>query len=1731
MAATANVFFFGDQSVEPYDSLIDLTREIHTSSLLGTFLRSCFDALLSTIALLPPEHRQLFQGRDFAQLVDHVRINEVRHAAINSVLSCVTQLGWLLIHRERNEEAWLPKACTVAGICTGNLAALIAVLACSDGDILRLGPVMIPISLRLGIQVSRRSYVLEASSEPWSVGVSGVAPNTVKSELRQFNDSRLLPDLKHVYVSAHSASSLTLSGPPTLLRAFLSSRTFCAARKLPLPIYGAYHAEHLPLPDLDYIIGDSPLLERLFPASGLLLQARATQPQSFREILRLTLQEILQKPLDLDDDIRTITHRTANCEVHLTSIGPAHMSSLERTLWPKHVSRLGSRQLYPPEVEPPRLNTDESIAVVGMAGRFPGAENVDELWEALVKGKDQHRLIPDDRFDVSSHVDQTGKVRNTSLTPYGCFYDGAGNFDIALFKMSPREATQTDPMHRLMLLTAYEALESSGYYDSGSFDPRPKNGTFYGVAGDDYRQVNSSQNVDINYITGGTRAFGPGRVSYYFGWEGPSMSVDTACSASAVAMHQAITSLKRRECDVALTGGANLLTCSDMFAGLSRARFVNTTGPCKTFDETADGYCRADGFASVVFKRLGDAIRDKDNILGVIRSVETYHAGTAISLTHPEAETQIALFRSVLSAAGMTIDEIDHIELHGTGTQAGDLAESQSVAGLLNRPRPKDRPLTISSVKPNVGHSEAASGVTSLIKGLLMLQHQIIPRHIGIKTRINPKLPSLGDLGVVVPSVNMNYQALAKDGKRRMLVNNFNATGGITAMLLEEHAASPSDATDTRVHYPVTVSAATVTALNSTLARLLGHLKANSSINLSHLSYTLTARRLHHKYRFACVVQSLDELIQRLETELSSLNPRQGEKPFSVFILTGQTSALPRAKTLFDTNAIFRNHIRHSDQLCREMGLPSFIDIITGEGGDRDPSCVPLQLALVALEVAMASLFQSWGIQPRAVIGHSLGEYAALCICNVLSLSDTLWLVGKRGLLLESTCKRNEYSMVAVAMSAADTAKLLQTFPNCEVACFNSAQQTVLSGKDADIDSILSHLASINIRSKKLNTAYGFHSKQMDNILDHYQQVVQDISFQRPSVTFVSTLLGEVVKDENKLCVDYLCRQTREPVRFEDAIHSLEELVESEQKTLWIELGPAPACLPMISSTLQANPTALIAGLDPRKPNWATVSKVLTTYYTSNGSVRWDEFHREYLDCLQLLQLPSYPFELKRYWIQYDGDWMIRKNQKMCCESIATPKVKLESSTLHRIENDSIEKSVRKLIFSTELAGERLRDLLKHTQINEISMCPSSIFVDMAMAAASHLYKTSGETYATMGVLDLEIPLGYASASISLLRTTATQFPTDTNEVHVSITSSTSDQRTELARCRIVISDGENWASEANSNAYLYQSRMDLLQFLMANGQASHMMRSDTHQFVVYDNAPLSIEEVILSTSTLEAVGKLNVPPTTGHYACNPQWLEALIQLAAIPLNYSHQSQHVCYGWSGMQLLTPLETGKTYRAHARMQPHGQSSAMIGDIHVLDDSGIAVAVIKRLIYRPDLMGAKVLPNNISYNTHQALTTHHSQSLSPSSAAESQRLLGSLPQAPLREKQGGSSVTTCAVDSREISPSRDAPSKLTVYLPVSSGHEEVKGSQSQVPNGKPSANFKTIINVLAAEIGVEPECLTDDILLQDLGVDSIIELSVVARLQEYVSEPLPPAFFMKYNKISQLRDFFANSVCSA
>lgn len=323
----------------------------------------------------------------------------------------------------------------------------------------------------------------------------------------------------------------------------------------------------------------------------------------------------------------------------------------------------------------PRSTKQSKIAIVGMSCRMPGgATNTEKFWELLEQGLDVHRKIPADRFDVDSHYDPTGKRVNTSMTPYGCFIDEPGLFDAPFFNMSPREAQQTDPTQRLALVTAYEALERAGYVANRTAATNlHRIGTFYGQASDDYREVNSAQEISTYFIPGGCRAFGPGRINYFFKFSGPSFSCDTACSSSLATIQAACTSLWNGDTDTVVAGGMNVLTNSDAFAGLSNGHFLSKTpNACKTWDCEADGYCRADGVGSIVMKRLEDAEADNDNILAVILGAGTNHSAEAVSITHPHAGAQSYLYRQVISSAGVDPLDVSFVEMHGTGTQAGE---------------------------------------------------------------------------------------------------------------------------------------------------------------------------------------------------------------------------------------------------------------------------------------------------------------------------------------------------------------------------------------------------------------------------------------------------------------------------------------------------------------------------------------------------------------------------------------------------------------------------------------------------------------------------------------------------------------------------------------------------------------------------------------------------------------------------------------------------------------------------------------------------------------------------------------------------------------------------------------------------------------------------------------------------------------------------------------------------
>ena len=746
----------------------------------------------------------------------------------------------------------------------------------------------------------------------------------------------------------------------------------------------------------------------------------------------------------------------------------------------------------------------------------------------------------------------------------------------------------------------------------------------------------------------------------------------------------------------------NVLTNSDAFAGLSHGHFLSKTpNACKTWDCEADGYCRADGVGSIVMKRLEDAEADNDNILGVILGAATNHSAEAISITHPHAGAQSYLSRQVLSSAGVDPLDVSYVEMHGTGTQAGDLVEIKSVTDVfapLTKRRSSKQPLYIGAVKASVGHGEAVAGVTALLKVLLMFQKSAIPPHVGIKNRINPGFPKdLGKRNLHIPYEKQQW--LRVPGKKRIaVVNNFSAAGGNTCIAIEEGLIREITDIDPRSTHLIAISAKSKISLKGNLERFIAYLDVNPDVSLSNLSYSTTARRYHHNHRVAIPTSDAAELKKQLTSYLQSVDshkpiPSTGPPPVA-FAFTGQGSSYKSMNLdLFHDSPYFRSHILHLDSLAQGQGFPSFIPAINGSyPKDHAHSPVVTQLALVCTEIALTKYWGSLGVKPDVVIGHSLGEYAALHVAGVLSASDTIFLVGQRAKMLERKCQIGSHKMMAVRASLAQIEKSAGD-RSYEVACINGPKETVLSGTLEQMDVLSEPLQADGYKCFSLDVAFAFHSGQTDPILDDFEEIAKTGAlFQAPNLPVISPLLSKVIFDDKTVNANYVRRATREPVNFLSALEIAQKISTIDETTVWVEIGPHPVCMGFVKATLPSV-NVTVPSLRRGEDNWTTMAQSLGALHCAGVEVGWNEFHRPFERRLRLLDLPTYSWNDKNYWIQYNGDWALTKGNTFydAEKGLATatvapvPQSGLRTSTVQQIIEESFQGSTGKVIMQSDL--------------------------------------------------------------------------------------------------------------------------------------------------------------------------------------------------------------------------------------------------------------------------------------------------------------------------------------------------------------------------------------------------------------------------------------------------------------
>lgn len=1096
-----------------------------------------------------------------------------------------------------------------------------------------------------------------------------------------------------------------------------------------LPLHAPYHAQHL------YTCEDIDSLLDFQPTSGWLLHARNIHVMSnatgqlgrgncLRHVMRNALLEVFRQRLQFDLTAKRLTMEEGAAEkTRLIRLPIPTARSIQVDLKADmDVSmKIGGSLSSSPDngnscvtIQDrglPRHSKPE-IAIVGMSGRFPNASSLEEFWDVLYRGLDVHERVPLMRWDEKTHVDATGERKNTSATPYGCWLKQPDLFDPKFFGMSPREATVVDPAQRLALLTAYEALEQAGIVpDRTPSTKKDRVGVCYGVTSNDWMETNSAQEIDAYFIPGGNRAFIPGRINYYFKFSGPSYSIDSACSSSLAAIQVACSALWQGEADSMIAGGTNVLTNPDFTSGLDRGHFLSHTGNCKTFDESADGYCRGEGIASVVLKRLDDAITDNDPILGVILNTCTNHSAESESITRPYCGAQQSLFQKVLGP--LEPSTVSYVEMHGTGTQIGDATEMTSVLNIFAPnttadKRPENCPLHVGSVKPNIGHGEAAAGVTSLTKVLLMLQYSTIPPHCGIKTEINRKFPGdLSSRGVCIARQPKEWKS-SLGTPRRAVVNNFSAAGGNTALLLQEAPYKMIDLEgDPRKYHLVAISAKSSSALQANARNLLSFIRRMSvtGLPLSSLSYTTTARRVHYAHRMCVSGSTSDELTVAISRaiELQAGREKILRSPEIIFAFTGQGSHyLGMGKTLYTNIALFRNDIRRYDQIALCQGFPSILPIMMHD--QEEATAFPpaaFQLAITCLQMALVRMWRTWGVQPQAVIGHSLGHYAALNAAGVLSEADVIFLVGLRAQKLDARCPPKTHCMLAVELSRSSIDPFLAN-TDIEIACMNGPGQVVVGGFRNHIESLYRVLSSKGIESTILQTDYAYHTSQMDCVLQELIQDTQGVTLRRPSIPIICSLNGTVISDQGCFGPSYFADHLRNPVKFFEALRSAKDTSLVTPSTTFIEIGPNPILCRMIKTCL-GDFTTTLASLDRRLDTWKGFTSALSSLYTTGAQIDWVGYHRDFTRSQQVLSLPSYAWDLSSYWIKYKNNWSLRKGDPLpeCqCRGSSIP-----NTTVHDIIEEKVDSKGVSIIVQSDLSRPTLSAIVQGHKVNGLPLC------------------------------------------------------------------------------------------------------------------------------------------------------------------------------------------------------------------------------------------------------------------------------------------------------------------------------------------------------------------------------------------------------------------------------------------
>ncbi|WP_425442008.1 type I polyketide synthase [Saccharopolyspora flava] len=1000
----------------------------------------------------------------------------------------------------------------------------------------------------------------------------------------------------------------------------------------------------------------------------------------------------------------------------------------------------------------------EPIAIVGMACRYPGGvTGPDELWRLVSDGVDAVSEFPTNRgWDVERLHDPTGEAPNTTYSRHGGFLHDAGDFDPAFFGISPNEAAAMDPQQHLLLETSWEAFERAGI-EPGTLRGS-RTGVFVGMMYHDYPANSNSGSV------------ASGRLSYVFGLEGPAVTVDTACSSSLVSLHAAVRSLRTGESDLALAGGVTVMATPETFIEFSRQRGLSADGRCRSFADSADGTSWAEGVGVLVVERLSDARRNGHRVLAVVRGSAVNQDGASSGLTAPNGPAQRRVIRQALANARISADQVDAVEGHGTGTSLGDPIEAQALLGTYGTDRPADRPLWLGSLKSNIGHAQAASGVGGVIKMVMALRHGVLPKTLHVdepSSRVDWSTGTVRLLREATPWPETG-------APRRAGVSSFGISGTNAHVILEQAPAEDSEETERRPlpATPWPLSARTPEALRARARNLLdrtaehpldiGFSLAATPVfehravvldptpdtpdhDTSRTPHTENSRNQDPEYG------SNREPEYRSNPEPENRSNREPENRGNPGVEDGSGSglvagvgALARGEdgpgvvsgrvvaggTAFvfsgqgaqwagmgaDLRAGFPVFAEAFDEIVDRLSAlvgRDVREVVLGEAGDEllDETLFA-QAGLFAFEVALFRLLESWGVRPDAVAGHSIGEIAAAHVAGVLSLDDACALVAARGRLMQELPAGG--AMVAVGAAERDVLPLLSA--DVEIAAVNGPSSVVLSGSEDAVLAVAEDCAERGWRTRRLRVSHAFHSPLMEPMLAAFEAEITGLSFGTPQIPLVSAVTGEQITDQMSDPAFWV-RQVRGTVRFADAISGLRRLGASR----FAEVGPDAALTPMVLETLDAEddlgatrPVAVALGRRHRSERTAAITG-LAGLFVAGADVDWAAFYRD--SGARRVDLSTYPFQRRRFWLDprehLANSWLGGDIGSLAARGLAPAAHPLLGAVVEQPDSDGVT-------FTGTLSTAALPWLADHVVLGSV-LLPGTAFAELAAHAAQRV--------------------------------------------------------------------------------------------------------------------------------------------------------------------------------------------------------------------------------------------------------------------------------------------------------------------------------------------------------------------------------------------------------------------------